>query len=40
MELRLISDAYDCRSTGGEVPCDGYDCCAAFDFGVGSGRGR
>ena len=40
MELRLISDAYDCRSTGGEVPCDGYDCCAASDFGVGSGKGR
>ena len=39
MELRLISDAHDCRSNGGEVPCDGCDCCAAFDFGVDSGRG-
>ena len=39
MELRLISDAHDCLSTGGEVPCDGCDCCAAFDFGVDSGRG-
>ena len=28
----MISDAHDCLSTGGEVPCDGRDCFSAFDF--------